>query len=189
MAESVATAWRNRIVRYGEEAPDQLLAHPRNFRIHPKAQQDALTGALNDLGWIAPVLVNEVTGHVIDGHLRIGLAISKGAPTIPVAYVALDEAEEAEALLTLDPIAAMAVADTGNLALLLEEVRSGEAGVQAMLAELAKASGLRYGDEGPPIDAVPEQFLVMVTCDGETQQAELLDRLTSDGFVCRALVS
>ncbi len=31
--------------RSGEEAPDQLLANPANWRIHPKAQQDALAGA------------------------------------------------------------------------------------------------------------------------------------------------
>ena len=27
--------WRNRIVGTGEEAPDQLLANPANWRIHP----------------------------------------------------------------------------------------------------------------------------------------------------------
>lgn len=30
-------AWRNRIVGYGEEAPDQLLASPQNWRIHRKS--------------------------------------------------------------------------------------------------------------------------------------------------------
>jgi len=29
--------WRNRITGSGEEAPDQLLANPANWRIHPKA--------------------------------------------------------------------------------------------------------------------------------------------------------
>ena len=38
----MTTAWVNRIVGTGEEAPDQLLANPRNWRVHPKAQQDAL---------------------------------------------------------------------------------------------------------------------------------------------------
>ena len=37
--------WRNRITGSGEEAPDQLLANPANWRTHPKAQQDALAGA------------------------------------------------------------------------------------------------------------------------------------------------
>ena len=32
------SAWRNRITGSGEEAPDQLLANPANWRIHPKAQ-------------------------------------------------------------------------------------------------------------------------------------------------------
>src|ERR1035437_6774191 len=38
--------WQNRIVRYGEEAPGQLLANDKNWRTHPQAQQDALEGEL-----------------------------------------------------------------------------------------------------------------------------------------------
>jgi len=33
------SAWRNRITGHGDEAPDQLLANPRNWRIHPAGQQ------------------------------------------------------------------------------------------------------------------------------------------------------
>ncbi len=46
VAAAPTAAWRNRITGAGEEAPDQLLANPANWRIHPKAQQDALAGAL-----------------------------------------------------------------------------------------------------------------------------------------------
>lgn len=42
---ATATAWKNRIVGEGLEAPDQLLAHDKNWRIHPKHQQDALEAA------------------------------------------------------------------------------------------------------------------------------------------------
>jgi len=55
--------WRNRIVGTGEEAPDQLLANPGNWRIHPRAQQEALSDALEELGWIQQVVVNPRTGH------------------------------------------------------------------------------------------------------------------------------
>ena len=51
-AAAPTTAWRNRITGSGEEAPDQLLANPANWRIHPKAQQDALAGALDQVGWV-----------------------------------------------------------------------------------------------------------------------------------------
>ena len=42
--------WQNRIVGYGEEPPDQLLANPRNWRTHPASQTDALAGVLRTCG-------------------------------------------------------------------------------------------------------------------------------------------
>ena len=38
--------WRNRIVGTGEEAPDQLVANPANWRMHPGPQRDALRGGM-----------------------------------------------------------------------------------------------------------------------------------------------
>lgn len=38
-SRATTSTWRNRITVSGEEAPDQLLANPANWRIHPKAQQ------------------------------------------------------------------------------------------------------------------------------------------------------
>ena len=70
--------WRNRITGSGEEAPDQLLANPANWRIHPKAQQDAIAGALDQVGWVQQVLVNRRTGFVVDGHARVAIALSRG---------------------------------------------------------------------------------------------------------------
>jgi DNA modification methylase len=145
---TVRETWRNQIVRYADEAPDQLLGNPRNFRLHPKPQQDAMSGALAEVGWIAPVIVNEVTQHVIDGHLRVELAISRGEPTVPVAYVSLTPEAEALALATFDPIGALAATDAEKLDQLLHEVSTGDAAVQAMLAELAESAGI-LGDKGP----------------------------------------
>ena len=107
------TAWRNRITGSGEEAPDQLLANPANWRIHPN-QQDALAGALDAVGWVQQVLVNRRTGFVVDGHARVALAISRGEPSVPVLYVDLSPDEEALVLATLDPIGAMATARRGE---------------------------------------------------------------------------
>lgn len=94
VAAAPTAAWRNRIVGHGEEAPGQLLANPANWRLHPKEQQLALAGALSEVGWVAQVLVNRTTGHVVDGHLRVELAISRHEPSVPVVYVELSEDEE-----------------------------------------------------------------------------------------------
>lgn len=54
-----AEAWRNRIIGEGEESPDQLLANPWQWKVHPKAQQDAIAGVLSEVGWIQRVIVND----------------------------------------------------------------------------------------------------------------------------------
>lgn len=77
-AMTQARQWKNRIVGTGEEDPEQLLANPFNARIHPKSQQDALEGVLDTVGFVDRVMVNQRTGHVVDGHLRVALAISSG---------------------------------------------------------------------------------------------------------------
>jgi DNA modification methylase len=136
------THWTNRITRYGEESPDQLLAHPLNFRTHPKTQQDALSGVLTEVGVVQNVIVNERTGHVVDGHLRIALAMRQNQPTIPVTYVDLSPEEEALILATLDPISAMAGADRDKLDELLRDVSTSDAAVMAMLSDLAESAGV-----------------------------------------------
>lgn len=134
-------AWRSRIVGYGTEAADQLLANPKNWRIHPKAQQDALAGVLDEVGWVQNILVNKRTGYVIDGHARVGLAISRGETEVPVTYVDLSEEEEALVLATLDPLAAMAATDKDKQRDLMAEV----AATSEKWAEMAAGMGLGGG--------------------------------------------
>jgi hypothetical protein len=128
--------FRNRIVGYGAEAPEQLLANPANWRIHPQAQQAALEAVLREVGWVRAVLVNRLTGFVIDGHLRVAMAISRGEPMVPVEYVELEPGEEAMILASLDPLAGMALTDPEQLAAVLGEVRTDDAGLQALLESL-----------------------------------------------------
>ncbi|HSO29345.1 MAG TPA: hypothetical protein VLS28_05545, partial [Candidatus Sulfomarinibacteraceae bacterium] len=163
-AAAPTAAWRNRIVGHGDEPPEQLLANPANWRLHPKDQQAALAGALSEVGWVAQVLVNRTTGHVVDGHLRVELAISRGEPSVPVAYVELSEEEERLVLASLDPLAAMATAEKDALAALLAEIETGDSALARMLAELADQHGIRRPIVGDPdeIPPVPDEADVYV---------------------------
>jgi len=160
-AQRAREGWRNRIVGHGEEEPAQLLANPLNFRVHPKPQQDALAGVLDQVGWVQDVIVNQRTGHVVDGHLRVSLAISREEPTIPVVYVDLDEHEERLILATLDPLAAMAATDSDKLSELLAEVSADDSSTRAMLDQLAQDAGVlsenpTAEDPGAQIDRAEE---------------------------------
>jgi DNA modification methylase len=155
--------WRNRIVAHGEEDPTQLLANPKNWRIHPKAQKDAMAGVLAEVGWVQDVIVNKRTGFVLDGHLRVALSITAGE-RVPVVYVDLSEKEEALILATLDPLSAMATADEDLLAGLLGTLEVSDTAVQALLDELA---GNRPKAGLTDADACPEPPVNPITVPGD----------------------
>ena len=132
--------WRSRIVGLSEEPPDQLLANPSNPRRHPGRQREVMRAVLNDLGFVAPVIVNDNTGYMIDGHLRCEEALSEGARTIPVIHVELSRQEELEAIATLDPISAMARYDVDRLDELMADVEIESPAINEMLADLVKSA-------------------------------------------------
>ena len=136
------TVFRNRIVGSGYENPEQLLANPQNWRIHPKHQQDALEAILDEVGFVTRVLVNKQTGFVVDGHLRVALGISRGETAIPVDYLDLSEQEEALVLATFDSISAMAGMDKDKLKALLATAQPKTDNAKAVLEKLAKDNGI-----------------------------------------------
>ena len=44
-------------------------------------------------------------------------------------------------------------------------------------------------DELSGVDVVPQQWVIMIECNGEIEQAELLQRFEAEGLKCRALIS
>jgi hypothetical protein len=158
--------YENRIVGHGEESPDQLLANPYNFRIHGKGQQQALHNVMSDIGVVQSVIVNRISGHIIDGHLRVALALRNDQPTVPVTYVELSESEEKTILATFDPISAMAGIDEEKLAELLQEVEVTD-GIESVIDDLKVDAGIMP----PPIDnpevlpTFDKTFIVLVELD------------------------
>jgi DNA modification methylase len=131
-------SWQNRIVGAGTEDPEKLIPHPKNWRKHPKGQAQALEGAIEEIGWIQDIIINQRTGRMIDGHLRAELAIKNKEKTVPVKYVDLSEEEEEKALLTLDPISMMAEADKDRLSALLQNITSDNEKVNQLLEDIGR---------------------------------------------------
>lgn len=152
--------WDNRIVKSEMADPEELLANPFNFRKHPKHQREALDGVLNEIGWIQDVIVNTTTGHLIDGHLRVELAMSK-QEQVPVKYVELSEQEEKIALASVDPISALAEQDQLMLDELIEDIGTvSDDSLTAFLDSLltdapeideVESDGLTDDDEAPDL--------------------------------------
>jgi DNA modification methylase len=156
----VTDAWRSRIVGYADVDPHKLVANPRNWRTHSDAQRDALHGVLDEVGWVAEVLVNQRTGFVVDGHLRVASALEHGEASVPVRYVDLDETEERLVLATLDPLSALATRADEQLTALLEGLQPASAALASLLRDLRppvpKQLNPDDADLTPPEDPVTQ---------------------------------
>lgn len=115
----MANQWKNRIVGYEDRDPADLLANSKNWRMHGARQQQALQTAIGLVGFVDPVTVQQGTDMVVDGHLRVLLAMRHNEPTIPVQYVDLTDEEADLVLATFDPIGELAESDDAMLAELL----------------------------------------------------------------------
>jgi DNA modification methylase len=133
-----APHWQNRIIESGVVSPDDLVANPKNWRKHPKNQADAMEGVLDEIGWVQDVIVNRRTGRLIDGHLRVELAKKNKEKEIPIKYVDLSEEEEEIAILSFDPISAMAEADKNMLEALLASVQTDNEQVNKLMGDIAQ---------------------------------------------------
>lgn len=184
-----AAPWGNRVVKTGTAKAGELLANPRNWRIHPKDQQDVLAGMLNEVGFVQGVVVNLRTHKswgrdrnvetLVDGHLRAELALSRGEDvTLPCAYVDLLPSEEHAILASMDPIGAMAVTDTEKLNELVADMPEDLRALTEVLRQERK------GTKTVTFSA-SEYCRVVVDCTDAGQQQELLQRLTSEGYTCR----
>ena len=150
-----APTWRSRIVGHGDADPQTLVAHPLNWRAHPRNQRRAMAGVLGEVGWVQDVIVNRRTGRILDGHLRVALALERGEAPVPIVEVDLREDEERVILATFDPLGAMANGDADAVQDLLARVTAEEAAVADLLGRLAAAHPATPDLRADP-DAVPE---------------------------------
>lgn len=170
--------WANRIVGHADVDPSQLLGNPKNYRRHPAPQQQALLGLIErGVGFIDPVIVQHGSDVVLDGHLRVELALRTDQPTIPVTYVDLTDDEANLALASIDPISAMAYHDAAQLDALLREAATDDAAVQDMLRELEESAGIVPPDWSDAMGALPDGDKApfeQMTFTVSTRQAETI---------------
>lgn len=137
---------KNRVISQGIKNADEFDFNPLNWRKHPKTQIEALRGILNEVGWVQNVIINERTGHLLDGHARVELAL-KTKDQVPYISVDLSLEEEKLILAVFDPISAMAEMESEKLAKVLQDIKTDNNVLQEMLNSLAKENNLFEGDD------------------------------------------
>src|SRR5262249_5470705 len=127
---------------------------------------------------------------LIDGHLRRELDPDM---LVDVEVLNVDDDEARKLLLSMDSLAGSAEpdkevmdqlreitkSDSPVLTELWRSVTESEATMQATLEDAVK----------PSEQLLPEQFFIVVKCQDEQDQVQLLQKLEAQGLSCRVLVS
>jgi hypothetical protein len=181
---------RDRIKEFRRVRASLLRPHPRNWRIHPPTQRDALRGVLAEVGYAGALLARELPDgglELIDGHLR---AETTPEQEVPVLILDLSEDEAVKLLAVLDPLSDMAEADGQALAKLLAQVETENDAVRAMLDRMLADQPTPKLEEPagkPPEVEIHEAFQVIVECRDESQQQAVYERLSGEGFKCKLM--
>jgi len=185
---------RDRIRELRRVKASGLIANERNWREHPEAQQAALRGVLSEIGYADALLARETPEGdlvLIDGHLRKELTPDQ---EVPVLVLDVDEDEANKLLTVLDPLAAMAEANTEALGRLMHDLQTDDEGLQAMVNDLAAEHGIDLfegegeGKEKPEDIDIAESWGVVVDCRDEADQKAMYERLIEEGYSCRLLI-
>lgn len=171
----------------------QLIPHPKNPR---RGDLTAIRQSINANGFYGAIVAQRSTRYILAGNHRFQAAIAEGARRVPVLWVDVDDAKALRILLADNRTGDLAENDDEQLSSLLSEILQ-DAGtltgtgydpqdLDKLLKSLGDAQHEAVGDQ---TDQLVAQYQVLVECESEEQQTQLLSRLTEEGFQCRALLS
>lgn len=179
--------------RYEAEYPiGDLIEHPANPR---KGDIAALKASLDEHEFYGAIVVQESTKRILAGNHRWKAAQAVGYETVPVLFVDVDDEQARRILLVDNRVNDLATYDNDALLALLRELDASDHGLTgtgynaddlALLASLDDDGGLD-GDGRPQLGDMT--YRIVVECDDEEHQAELLEAFTSEGLSVRAVIN
>jgi len=175
--------------------------HIDNIKPHPANPNDgdvaAIAESIRQNGFYGRIVVRDSTGKILAGEHRWRAAQEVGLGEVPIERVECDDETAMRILLADNKTAANAEREPESLADLLESLEATDDGLTGTgysdddLNDLLDDLGRGEMDVGAEdqSDMLEDEFQVLIECEDEWQQQELLDRLEQEGYECRALVS
>lgn len=170
-----------------------LRPHPAN----PKTGDvETIKESIRTNGLYRPIFVQASTGYVLAGNHTLQAAVEVGLAEVPVIYLDVDEEQALRILLVDNRSADLGRYDNRLLADLLSGLAESELALvgtgwqdRELLAMLEQVN-----TELAPVDPQGRPvtgglvWQVIIDCRDGADQAELIDRLQSEGRACRAVV-
>lgn len=193
-------SWRNRIIGHQRVRAGDLVPHPLNPRLHPDFQAKALHAILGRIGFARSLLAYRMADGrlgLIDGHLRQSFDPDA---LVDVEILDLREEEARELLLSLDPLARLALTDQeraetlrqlcpvqdSTLQAFFGTVGQAEEELHALIGRLGTSPFQKFPKEQASADC-SQRYLVVAECPCENEQKELVAELRARGLTCRLM--
>lgn len=173
---------RNRIKTHRRVRAGDLVPHEMNPRVHSDAQRRALKLLYDEIGFARSLLAYELPDgrlKLIDGHLRRDITPEE---ELDVEVLDVSDAEARALLLAIDPLAQMAGYEENTLAELRRVAEKDSAAVRTLWELLKEES--RRTQRQLDADAPPQRFCIIIECEDEAQQLQLLTRFQQEGLNC-----
>ena len=95
--------WRDKIVGIAQIGSHHIPEYVNNLQFPPNHKNNVLNTLVNKMGRARFLIVNRITGHVLDGQRWAQQPPHAEQDTLTVAYVDLSQEEEEQALAALTP--------------------------------------------------------------------------------------
>jgi ParB-like chromosome segregation protein Spo0J len=167
---------------------ERLRPYAGNPRKNDAQAVEKMRQSIREYGFAVPVLA-KTDGEVIDGHLRLKGGIAEGMTEVPV--IPSDDWTPAQVKafrLMANRSVNWSAWDEDLLRVEFGELKALDFDCALTgfdVREFSERSA--NGDSAPAIGDL--EYRIVIDCASEAAQAEMLERFTSEGLTCRALIS
>jgi ParB-like chromosome segregation protein Spo0J len=173
-----------------------LTPHPDNPRQHPAEQMAVLVDSLRIHGQQKNCVITS-DNVILAGHGLVAAAKLAGLQELdcqiydgpyPEAFIAMDN-RSSDLSSNDDALLAQLLQDLQQADVPYEAMGFTESDITDLLKSVASDGKTLTGDGEDQSNLLTELFQIIITCDSEHQQVELLERFSEEGILCRALIS
>lgn len=162
-----------------------------NPRVISEESMAGLTKSIERFGLVEPIVVNRRNNTIIGGHQRVAAMQAQGKSEAQVMVVDLSDEDERALNVTLNNPHITGEWNKDMLTTLLDQIKSDET---------IDFDGLRLNELFNDLNLPPEgsdaatdnpniQYVVLIQCESESKQLELIERFQNEGLSCKAFVS
>ena len=172
---------------------ERLRPYPKNARKWSAAAVQKVAASIKEFGWRQPI-VCDVHDVIVIGHLRLAAARYLSLTEVPVHVAADLSAAQIKALRIADNRThEEAEWDSILLGQDLIDLKIDNFDLHLTWLDMSEISGSIFGSDSAKkttaLDDAGLEFKIVVDCNSEQHQAELLTKFKHEGLKCRALIS